>query len=611
MAARRNHPETTGKIILTPGGTVLEGATSETILKILQESGVPVGSSCGGLGTCGECRIRFVERVPGPTVTDLECFGAGKVSQGWRLACQHSVDTGGVIEAWSELGELNHKAQDDQYLGETKPNPAVRLHEVSLDPASCADREALAVQLREGLERDFRIPGSVLEQLCDSAAAKSDTYSVITSGEEVLEILRGMENTIHGLAIDVGTTTLAVYLFDLQTGRQLGVAAAKNPQARFGADVISRIAHVRREGDDGLSELHDTVVEGLNQLISRLTEQSSITLDSIYDVTVVGNSTMLHLLLSVDPTGIDVSPYVPKFTNAVKTRADLVGLATSSNAVVRTLPAISAYVGADIVAGIIATGLHEAEDRILFLDVGTNGEIVLAVDGQLTACSTAAGPAFEGASIVQGMPALHGAIESIRIHEDGIQCTVIGDCVATGICGTGLLSVVAECLQSGAIDVSGRIRGDGSALANRIDGDGNTRRIRLTDGEEPVYLYQSDIREFQLAKAAIRAGIELLLQHAGLRASDLDRILVCGAFSTRVSSSHLIETGFLPRVDPLMIQVAGNVAGQGARQILLNCDLMDEASRLSHCVEYLELSGDSRFSGLYLDHIALGSDSRR
>ena len=597
--------EVNGEIVLIPDNIVLRGSIDATILHTLQENNVPIGSSCGGLGTCGECKIRFVDQAPDPTTCDLESFGAEQISRGWRLACQHVTGDRMSIEICPESGELNHKEQDDEFVEEGELNPAVQLCTVVLDPTSRGDRRSRAVQVRDALGRDLRIPVSVLQQLSDPAIAKPGTLSVITDGEEVLEVSNSVKATIHGLAIDVGTTTLAVYLFDLQTGRRLGVAAARNPQRKFGADVISRIAHVRRENGKGLSELHDAVVEGLNDLIGRLTVQSSVLPDSIYDVTVVGNPTMLHLFLCVNPIGIDVSPYVPMFTHSVRTSSHAVGLAVNPRAVIRILPSISAYVGADIIAGIIATGLHKSEDRTLFLDVGTNGEIVLAIDGRLIACSTAAGPAFEGASLVQGMPALHGAIESVHIRDGDIQCAVIGGSSPAGICGTGLLSAVAECHRIGAVDASGRICSDGSPLSNRIDGQGNKRRIRLTDGEEPVYLHQNDVREFQLAKAAIRAGIELLLQHADLRALDLDRILIGGAFSARMSSEHLIETGFLPDVDPRRIQVVGNVAGQGAKQVLLNRDLMEEAERLGRCLEYVEISGDARFSDLYVAHIPL------
>jgi len=599
-----------GEIVVVPDDIILRGSIDTTILQTLQENNVAIASSCGGLGSCGECKIRFVEEAPDPTACDLERLDAEQISRGWRLACQHMVGDRMAIEIRPESGELNHKEQDDECVEEGVPNPAIRLCTVVLDSTSRGDRQPRAVQVRDALGCDLRIPVSVLQQLSDMAIARHRTLSVITNGDAILEVLKEVKGTIHGLAIDVGTTTLAVYLFDLQTGRRLGVAAGRNPQRRFGADVISRIAHVRREKGKGLSELHGAVVEGLNELIGRLTVQSSVLPDSIYDATVVGNPTMLHLLLSVNPVGIDVSPYVTTFEHAVRTRADVIGLAINPHAVIRTLPAISAYVGADIIAGIIATGLHKSEDRTLFLDVGTNGEIVLAIDGRLIACSAAAGPAFEGASLVQGMPALQGAIESVHIHDGVIQCTVIGGGVPVGICGTGLLSAVAECCRIGAIDASGRICSDGPCLSNRIDGDGKNRRIRLTDVEKPVHLHQSDVREFQLAKAAIRAGIELLLQHVDLRSLDLDRVLIGGAFSTRMSSEHLIETGFLPNVDPRKIQVAGNVAGRGAKHVLLNRDLMEEAKRLARRVEYLELSGDSRFSELYVKYIPLSAAPR-
>ena len=607
---QRDRREIGGEIVLAPGDVVLRGTIGATILRTLQENNVPIGSSCGALGTCGECKIRFVDQAPDPTARDLESFGVEHISRGWRLACQHAVVHRIAIEIRPESGELNHKEQIDECVEDRAPNAAVRLCTVVLEPPSRTDRRPRAVQIGDALGRNLQIPVSVLRQLSDPATAGLDTLSVITNGDKILEIRSEVKGPIHGLAIDIGTTTLAVYLFDLLTGRQLGVAAARNPQRKFGADVISRIAHVRREKGKGLGELHGAVVEGLNELIGRLTAQSSVLPNSIYGVTVVGNPTMLHLFLSVNPIGIDVSPYVPTFTHAVQTRAEDLGLDVNADAVIQTLPAISAYVGADIIAGIIATGLHQSEDRTLFLDVGTNGEIVLATDGRLVACSTAAGPALEGASLVQGMPELHGAIESIHIRDGMIRCSVIGDAVPAGICGTGLLSAVAECLRIGAIDSSGRICKDGSPLSNRIDGQGNKRRIRLTDVGTPVYLYQSDVREFQLAKAAIRAGIELLLQHADLRALNLDRILIGGAFSARMSSEHLIETGFLPTIDLRKIHIVGNVAGQGAKQALLNQDVMEEANSLAQRVEYLELSGDPRFSELYIKYIPLSAAPR-
>jgi len=602
---RGDRRETEGEIVLVPDGVTLRGSIGATILRVLQENGVPIGNSCGGLGTCGECKVRFIEEAPAPTAADWAHIDPEGLSEGWRLACRHTLQRAASIKIHTAVGDLDHKALRDMTVPTEVLDPVVRLREASLDALSRDEQRPLTERLRHAFGEDLRIPVPALRRLAELSHDVPANLSVIEHRGEVLDVRAGDSTRICGLALDVGTTTLAAYLFDLQTGQQLGTAASRNPQYRFGADVISRIAHVRRSKGEGLVALNAAVIDGLNGLIDRVAAEASVSAESIYGATVVGNLTMIHLLLAIDPRGIDVSPYVPVFSDGLRLRARAVGLAISPLAVVQTLPAVSAYVGADIVAGILATGLAEREGGTLFLDVGTNGEIVLAVDGQLIACSTAAGPAFEGASIVQGMPALDGAIESVRVQDGHIVCEVIGEAVPVGLCGTGLVSAVAELRSAGIIDPSGRFRDAGSPPSDRFQGVGKERRFRLTDGTRPVYLYQGDIREFQLAKAAIRTGIEVLLQHAGLRAQQLDRVLIGGAFSARMSSEHLIETGFLPEIDASRIHVVGNAAGQGAKQVLLNRALMEEAERLSQCVEYLELSGDPRFSELYVDHIPL------
>lgn len=593
-----------GEIELVPDGISFRGVIGETILCALQENNVPIGSSCGGQGTCGECRIRFVDRAPNPMSSDLVHIAPTEIASGWRLACAHLLQGTARIEIRPLTGELNHKEAHDTTVSIADLDPAVRLHTVTLDAPSRDDQRPLAGHLRDALGEDLRIPLSVLRQLADLPKDIRDVSVIETEGE-LLDVRVGTATAACGLAIDVGTTTLAVYLFDLATGRQLGAAASRNPQRRFGADVISRIAHVRRSKGKGLAELHTSVIDGLNALVDRLAVEASVSPESIYAAAVVGNPTMLHLLLSVDPTGIDVSPYVPVFSHGVRCHAEDVGLAIAPRAMIETLPAISAYVGADIVSGILATGLEGRGKGTLFLDVGTNGEIVLAFDGRLIACSTAAGPAFEGASVVQGMAALDGAIESVRVQDRRIECDVIGDATPTGLCGTGLVSAVAELYSEGIIDPSGRLSDVESSFSDRLEGEAKDRRFRLTDGESPVYLYQRDVREFQLAKAAVRAGIEILLRHAGLKAEKLGRVLIGGAFSARLSGEQLVETGFLPHIEPSRIRVVGNAAGQGAKWVLLNRGAMDDARRLARSVEYIELSADPRFTDVYVEHIPL------
>ena len=405
----------------------------------------------------------------------------------------------------------------------------------------------------------------------------------------------------HAVAIDLGTTTLSLCLVDLGSGRSLCTIRARNPQRRFGADVISRIGHVRQRGQSGLDALQGAVVDALNRLLERLCETTSIRTTSIRRAVIAGNPTMLHLLLGVSPVGIDVSPFTPAFLEDTHCEAETVGLCLGRGARVETLPAASAYVGADVVAGLLAIDLAGGGERALFVDVGTNGEVVLAIDGRLAACSTAAGPAFEGASIAQGMLAAPGAISSVRIHDGVVVCNVIGGGDARGLCGTGLVAAVAELRRVGGIDASGRFHPD---RGERWEGHGKLVRFRLSDGPWPVYLTQQDVREFQLAKAALRAGVECLLERAGVPARDLDAVRVGGAFSSGLQGAQLVETGLLPGIDRERIRAVGNTALQGATCCLLDPELALSARDLANRIGVVELSGDPRFLELYVAGMA-------
>ncbi len=608
MGSRRSDDgsqEAVVQLVLMPEGRVIRGQPGQTVLDALQEEGIRIPGSCGGQGTCGECRIRFLDGAPRPVPADRAQLEASELADGWRLACAHLLAGTTTIEVRLAAGELDHKARADMAALGGRFAPMVTSREVRFDPPSREDPRPAVVRLRGALGVGVRVPLSALRRLGIASQGVAAIVSVAEGQGEIVDIRAGSATGLYGLALDVGTTTLAAYLLDLSAGKQIGAVASRNPQRRFGGDVIARIAHVRRRGDPGLAELHSAVIDGLNGLVERSIADSGVPAESIYAATVVGNPTMLHLFLGVDPRGIDVSPYAPVFGGAVRCRGKDVGLRMHPRGVVETLPAISAYVGADIVAGILATDLSRSEGCTLFLDVGTNGEIVLAQGGRLVACSTAAGPAFEGASIVQGMAALDGAIESVRVQDGRIECAVIGGSSPAGLCGTGLVSAVAELHAAGVIESSGRFSDVASPLSRRLEGEGKERRFRLTDGEKPVHLHQGDVRQFQLAKAAVRTGIEILLQHAALDPREVDRVLIAGAFSVGLSGEHLVSTGFLPRIDPSRVHVVGNTAGHGARRALLDRGLREDAVRIARAVEYIELSADERFADLYVGQIPL------
>ncbi|HHR84889.1 MAG TPA: DUF4445 domain-containing protein [Candidatus Acetothermia bacterium] len=441
-------------------------------------------------------------------------------------------------------------------------------------------------------------PLPVLKKLPSILRDSGFSLTVIKTEKEILNLLpNDHSDEIYGVAIDIGTTTLACYLFDLTSGHQLAVAAGSNPQSAFGADVISRIGYVREQGEEGSEELRRLVVDALNQLITGMAQEAGIERDAIYKVTVVGNPTMLHLFLGIDPAAIDHSPYVPVIQNGLTLRGEEVGLAVSPLARVETLPAISAYVGSDIVAGMLYADMGTKDEIELFLDIGTNGEVVLSVGDRMFACSTAAGPAFEGASISQGMSALDGAIHQVTIEDGELSCSVIGGKEARGICGSGLLDAVAALRKIGLVDSSGRLRKSEHPLSSRIEGEGTRARFLLSNG---VYLTQKDIREFQLAKGAIRAGIEVLLEHAAIDSDDINRLLVGGAFGSSLSSLSLLRTGLLPPISVERIRFVGNSAGQGAKLALRDRKLASRLQQLAKDTEYIELSFIESFSHRFI-----------
>jgi len=595
------------KITILPQKRAILLPVGENLLRALHENGLAIPSPCNGAGTCGQCKVRFEQGAPPPTDGDRRFLNLQEIQDGWRLSCLHKVEGEAKIHLVSQVGELDTKAQVDSFLEEGDVDPGVSAHFLELSPPGRDDQRADLLRLQERLGQELMVPLPVLKRLPSILRDNEFSLTVIKAEKEILNLLpNDHSDEIYGVAIDIGTTTIACYLFELVGGRQLAVAAGSNPQSTFGADVISRIGYVR-EQKKGSEELRRLVVDALNELITRMVQEVGIKRDAVYKVTVVGNPTMLHLFLGIDPLGIDHSPYVPVIQNGLTLRAEEVGLAVSPFARVEILPAVSAYVGSDIVAGILYADMGTKDEIELFLDIGTNGEVVLAVGSRMFACSTAAGPAFEGASISQGMSALDGAIHRVTIEDGELSCSVLGGKEARGICGSGLLDAVAALREIGLIDSSGRLRRTEHPLSSQIEGEGTKARFLLSDG---VYLTQKDIREFQLAKGAIRAGIEVMLTHASIGSDDIDRILVGGAFGSSLAPSSLLRTGLLPSIDAERIISLGNSAGQGAKLVLLNRRNKQRLQQLIKRTNYIELSFIKEFSQKFITHMQFPTDEQ-
>ena len=394
-----------------------------------------------------------------------------------------------------------------------------------------------------------------------------------------------------GAAFDVGTTTVVGMLWDLEAGEQLAVSARTNPQNEFGMDVISRITYCGREGEN-LGELRNKITECINEIIVDLCAKAGRSSDEIVKTAVCGNTTMSHLFAGYPPMTLALAPFHPAYTGTLKMTAKDALLDIPEDATVTVVPNIAGHVGGDITSGIVASRVLDMEGLTLFIDIGTNGEIVLTDGNECYACSTAAGPAFEGSAISCGMRAADGAIEAVRIEGGKVTFSTIGSTEeqtvpAQGICGSGLIDAIAQMLDAGIISRSGRMAGGDFILLER-------------DNEDDIVITQKDIREVQLAKGAIKAGIEIMLKRVGKTVSDIDRVVVAGAFGNYIDKESAVRIGVLPQIDPEKIISAGNTAGAGVSMALASEKEMELTEKIPEIVKHVELAEDPDFQTIYL-----------
>lgn len=409
---------------------------------------------------------------------------------------------------------------------------------------------------------------------------------------------------ILGAAVDIGTTTVVAKLLDMAEARTLATAAAINPQTKFGDDVISRITY--GSADEGLGELHKTIIDCINSLIAELCEQASIEPTDIYEVCIVGNTTMNHIFLQLPIAQLGQAPYKASSLDAHDVTPESLGLNMNPSGNVHTVENIAGFVGADTVGVALAVDIGSAEEMTLAVDIGTNGEIILGTKDKLYAVSCAAGPALEGARIAQGGRAADGAIEAVVISGDDIDIDVIGDAPPRSICGSGLIDAVAVMLESGVIDDTGRFAEAANlapAIAARMTEANGQPAFILAAGQRPVMLTQRDIREMQLAKAAIRTGIKLLQKKLGVEDDDIKRIYLAGAFGNYISPANAKRIGLLPDVPLERIQSIGNAAAVGAQMALVSTQSRKAAKDLARQIQYVEIAHEPDFQDVYADCI--------
>lgn len=584
------------RVDIEPIGRRVEVAGGTTLLAAVHAAGVELASVCGGHGQCGRCRVTVVGGAAGaPTEADLRHLSETELAGGQRLACRTSV-TGDVRVHVPRASLVTHqRLQVGGLARQVVVDPVVHAWDVEVPAPSLADH-------RGDLDRvaaSLRAAGGPAPLSADLAVVRQLVPLTRRTGWRLVLYVRDHElvgvaapgRRAAGLAVDLGTTKIAGYLVDLETGEELAAAGVPNPQIAHGEDVIARLAHAARE-PGGSARLAGAVRAAIDDLAGSLAARVGLARDQIAEAAVVGNTAMHHLLLALPTRQLSVSPFVPAVAQPLDIRAGDLDLDLAPGAHVQLLPCVSGFVGADHVAMVLATELDRAEEVTVGLDVGTNTEIAVSGPGlPLTSASCASGPAFEGAHIHDGMRAAAGAVERVRLTPDGADVRTVDGVAPVGICGSGIVDVVAELRRTGLVNERGRLCRDAPAVRVGRDGPEFVLVPAAASGTgADIVVTQRDVEEIQLAKGAIQAGVRVLLEATGTAPDAVRDVVVAGAFGTYLNLDSALAIGLLPRFAGARYRQVGNAAGVGAKAALLSVAERDRALRVAQEVRYVELT---------------------
>ena len=598
------------KILFQPNQVIWEAVPGETILQAAEKANVLIDGSCAGSGTCGKCKVRIISGICSPlTESEEKRLTPDELRQGYRLACKTIPQDDLVVE----LPGIHKGSSRKKNMAALPENfafdPPVKKMLIQVEKASMKNQKSDHDRLLESVEGAWLDP-SLMPRIHKLTKRSANKLTVTLSGNRIMELEAGDTTDIcYGLAVDIGTTTVVGMLWDLAASKNVAVSARTNPQSIYGADVVSRIGYCN-EAEENLEKMHRKVIDCINDMIEEMTLAVGIAPETIYDVTVVGNTTMSHLFLNVHPQPLARTPFAPVFCKSQDRLAKELNLHANPLANVHFLPNIAGHVGADISSVMMATGLKDMKGTHVAIDIGTNGEILLADNGRILACSTAAGPAFEGAQIYMGMRAADGAIEKVKIGTDDIEVKTIEDEPAIGICGSGLIDAVACLLQCGVVDPAGRMLNRIQAqrigvipnIAKRIIEHDNKPAFILAFGENdrPIILTQDDIREVQLAKGAIRAGVTTMMRILGVTDNSLNQVILAGAFGNYINKRSAARIGLLPDIPEEAVISVGNAAGVGACMALLSAKHRRVVDEQVKDIEHVELSCNDIFQDEYI-----------
>jgi uncharacterized 2Fe-2S/4Fe-4S cluster protein (DUF4445 family) len=602
----------TRRALTAPPGT--------TLLKAAHAGSVEIMATCGGRGRCTSCRVKFLSgTIPPPTIADEVQLGDDQVREGYRLACQCRLEESITVQVAPPLEE-----QSFQILG---AGPGVgRTAGFTIDAGVAKQVVKVALPAEEhhqtsDLEQLMAAVGvapadvgpSVLPGLPAALREEDGTVTVTTFAGRILAVERGDTSLMKfGLAIDIGTTSVVTTLLELESGEQLASVSSLNPQAVFGGDLMSRIAFAQFNSGN-LRKLTARIIGLLNQHVAQVCSEAGVPPKWIYKVVVVGNTCMHHLLLGIDPSWVGLAPYAPVMRHPLVLPARELFLKVAPEARVCLLPLVAGFVGADAVAVALASRIYASDALRVAVDIGTNGEVILGSRQRLWACSAPAGPAFEGAQIRHGMRGAQGAIDRVVVDDD-IHVHTIGEAPPLGICGSGLIDLLAGLLDAAVIDATGLIRVEDRdqlprGLGARMVMRGEERQvIVLRPGEagagREIVLTQDDVRQAQLAKGAIASGVAMLLHVAGVTPDRLAELMLAGGFGNYVSIASAIRIGLIPPLPPAKVRYVGNAAALGAQMALLSEAERQRAETIARSIEHVSLAAHPDFEQIFVDGLS-------
>ncbi|HET9094947.1 MAG TPA: ASKHA domain-containing protein [Solirubrobacteraceae bacterium] len=601
------------RLTFLPDGAEVRVPSGTPVFDAASWNGIAIDSTCGGYGTCKKCKVRVVSGELPVGSIDPRAFSASELQDGWRLACRAQARDDLVIEV--PPLQTRPKAALAGVGRHVILRPSVQKRHVVLEEPTLEDQRPDLRRLLDAIDDlEPTTPIAVLRSLGGTLRSAGFDVTAVVVDEELIAVEAG-DTTARRFAIafDLGTTTVVATLLDLDSGQPLAVRSMLNRQQPFGADVITRVSATMMD-ESALTKLQAAAQATLAELTAEVCEDAEVDAAEVYEITVCGNQTMMQIALGIDPEPLSMAPFAVATNRFPDARATDFGVPVHPRAHAYVFPSLGAYVGGDIVAGMLATGLTRDQRLRLFIDVGTNSEIALGSSERVLATAAPAGPAFEAAQIRCGMRAADGAIEGVKIDGDELALQVIGDTEPVGLCGSGVVDVVAELVQAGLLDHSGRfapvetVAEERPRLAERFAMIGQERVFVLhprgASAEESVFISQRDVRELQFAKASIATGWQILLRDLGVEASEIQQVLLAGSFGAYLTPLSAVRIGLVPKLALPRIVSAGNVAGEGAKIAALSARERAEADAILREVQYVELSGRADFNDLFIDQLS-------